>query len=101
MAVRVVERRSDLGPGCVKTPADLACVSGSLRNLQFDDEPNLRKGLQPVQSRFQARYPHDVHYSLQVVGEDMQTHLCSNTGESLGEEVCGPHPRLQCAERVF
>src|SRR5256885_12707925 len=43
----------------------------------------------------------DGDHTLQIVGQNVEAHLCSNLFEGSGLEVGGAHPGLEGAERMF
>src|SRR5437870_7937224 len=43
----------------------------------------------------------DGDHTLQIVGQNVEAHLCSDLREGSGLEVGGAHPGLEGAERVF
>ncbi len=53
------------------------------------------------QRRDQRSGSHDLHHSLEIVGEYVETHLGTDPSERAGEEVGGSHPGLQGSERIF
>jgi hypothetical protein len=56
---------------------------------------------QPPDPFDQRANAQDLHHALEVVGEYMQTHLGAHSPQRLTQKVCGPHPRLDGAERML
>lgn len=43
----------------------------------------------------------DLHHSFHVVGKNMQAHFGADPFQGPCQEMCGPHPILQCTERML
>ena len=60
----------------------------------------LRRGLGP-HGLHQGLGTQDGDHTLQIVGQNVEAHLCSDLFEGSGLEVGGAHPGLEGAERLF
>lgn len=49
----------------------------------------------------QGRISKNLHYSLHVVCQHVQAHLCADALKPFGEEVRCPHPSLEGTKRVL
>jgi hypothetical protein len=62
---------------------------------------NLPDGLSGPHGLHQGLDAQNGDHTLQIVGQNVEAHLCSDFFEGSGLEVGGAHPGLEGAERVF
>lgn len=85
---------------CTVSPALLPTVRCATFAVIRRRKQEKDRGLGP-DGLHQCRNPEDSHRSLQVVSQDVQTHLGSDTRQGLHQEMRRTHPRLERCERVL